>query len=174
MATIPDSSGLPTSGAGTGRRLTRADLQAMIDKSVTSSIGEAFRLSGQADERNATRLRDLEARMETLIKKVSESSSTIAEIKIGYDEYREWGSKVAEAVAATGGDARTLHRTMERVDGLVEIAQLLLRVLEPTSRAINWMIDRLHRLDRRTYSHKDGADITDLVNGPRRRASDRG
>ena len=73
MATIPDSSGLPTSGTGTGRRLTRADLQAMIDKSVTSSIGEAFRRSGQADERNDARLRDLEARLETLIKKVSES-----------------------------------------------------------------------------------------------------
>lgn len=174
MDSIPDSSGFPVTGTGRpGRKITWLDIKQAINRSVAESIGEAFRISGQSDERTQARIRDLETQIQALRQEIVTSNQKLTALNAAYSEYREWGEQVAASVAHAEGDAKTIERTMGRVDGLVEIAQLLLVVLEPTSRGINWVIDKLHSLTPRKYSRVDKQEITELINRPRRRASDR-
>lgn len=175
---MADSQDIPPSGplqtkAQINQERMRRWVTTIAGQVVSQRLAETYQGLGKSHGDIQKTLDDLAKQVEALRDENRQLRLDLASFQSAYDEYRDWGDKVAKSAAAAEGDAKTIERTIERVDGLVEIAQISLVVLEPTSRWINWLIDKLHKLSRRTYSKTDGADITDLVRTPRRRGSDR-
>lgn len=177
MTDFQDSSSIPLSGPLQSKAQINRDrmqrwVEAIAGKVVSDRMAGTYQQIGSSNARLQQDLQGLTAQITALREEIKANRDELQGLHAAYDEYREWGDSVAKSVSEASADTRTLERSMERVDGLVEIAQLMLTVLEPVSRGINWLIDKLHGLSRKDYSQKDGADITGLVR-PRRRASDR-
>ena len=160
---MQDSSGLPLSSEARKQKL-ESYLDSRIDRKLLTLSQQ---LGGQAATTQSA-LDNLALQMDSIQRELKELRQNQLELHEDYDRYREWGEGVAKTAGSLKGD-----KPMERTDDLVELALLSLKVLEPTARALNWVIDRLHRLERRNYSGSDGRDVTKLgVRGPKRRSSD--
>lgn len=165
---MQDSSGLPLSSEARKQKL-ESYLDSRIDRKLLTLSQQ---LGGQAATTQSA-LDNLALQMDSIQRELKELRQNQLELHEDYDRYREWGEGVAKTAGSLKGDKRILEKSMERTDDLVELALLSLKVLEPTARALNWVIDRLHRLERRNYSGSDGRDVTKLgVRGPKRRSSD--
>lgn len=175
MPSIPDSSSIPLSGplqskAQINKERMQRWVEAIAGRVISDRMATTYEKMGSDRVQLQQDIQDLSFQIKTLREEIKDNRVELQNLHAAYNEYREWGDKVAKSVSIAEADAKTLERTMERVDALVEVAQLLLTVLEPASRRINWLIDKLHRLKRKSYSQS--ANITGPVK-PRRRASDR-
>ena len=169
---IPPSGPLQSKAQINKERMQRW-IEAIASRVTSERMASTYQQIGSDRARLQQELQALSGQIATLREEIKANRVDLQHLHAAYDEYREWGENVADSVAAAEANSRTMERTMERVDVLVEIAQLMLAVLEPSGRGIRWLIDRLHSLSAKTYSKKDGADITGLVSGARRRREER-
>ena len=182
MAEIPDS--LPLSGPPTWQQhFTKTQISLIANvagKVFTRQLADSFRTLGGMDERNQAHIRDLEAQVETLKRerredkaafdhKVDEFIKYAQKLETLFKENEVWRQSVFDAASSAHGDARTIERTIERLDRVIELVRPLVLLLEPFNAWLSKQIEKAHRLDDRVYSNRDGEDITNLVKDRRKR-----
>lgn len=172
MADIQDSSGLPLSGSvGWRSHFSKPQMQllfAIARKVFASEMAESFRSLGTVDANNQAKIRDLEAQIQTLRTELKEAQDYAHQLRALVQESEKWKEEVLEATTAAKADVQTIQRTIDRLNWLVDVVQFAAKPLDALNKWLTNLLIKVHRLDERRFSRKDGTDITELTSSDRR------
>jgi predicted nucleic acid-binding Zn-ribbon protein len=173
MADIQDSSGLPLSGAtGWQTHFSKAQMRllfAIARKVFANEMAESFRSLGTIDANNQAKIRDLESQIGTLRVELKEVTEYAHQLRALVQESEKWKEDVLSATTAAKADVQTIQHTIDRLNWLVDVVQFLAKPLDTFNVWLTELLARIHRLDERRFSRKDGQDITELTDRRERR-----
>ena len=179
MADIQDSSGLPLSGR---RQLSkeqqeryekwRAAVFEIANQAAAQQLTATSRTLGRSDERAQAEMRDLRTQIQALRAEVKGLREYAHELKLLVEQDQQWREDVLQATTAAKADVLTIQRTIDRLNWMIEAVQVLAQPLDAVNKWLSELMRKIHQLDERTYSRKDGKEITGLVSKDRR-TSDR-
>ncbi len=171
MADIQDSGSIPLSGAaGWETHFSKQQMRWVVNvarKIFAKEMAESFRSMGTVDANNQARLRDLESQVNTLRAELKEARNYAHQLRALVQEGEQWKKDVLEATTAAKADVQTIQRTIDRLNWLVEVVQAAAKPLDSVNRWLTDLLARVHKLDERRFSRKDGRDITELTGSDR-------
>ncbi len=153
MATTPDSQ--DTASTLTPRQ--RAEI--LIDRRIDLKLGILNQELGRQLALLQSKIDRLSANIGTLRTENNELRQNLLNLHHEYDEVREYAKNASNSAAVAKVDNRVMERTIERVNVQTEITNAFIDLLVPIYNWLTTIMQKRSKLESRSYSRVDGAEI---------------